>query len=500
MLLLAASAFALAPHGSGHPCGTMELREERLAGAGPAIEPVAHAGSTGVDTEHFHLEGNRYTATDEELQQLGDIFEEVWAQEIDTMGYEAPYGTGSAKFNVYLENMGDYLYGYTDVERDGKTPYIAINPDMSWSGETTEDAWKVTAAHEFFHAVQFAYDYWEASWWMEASATWMEDEVYDSIDDYDYYLGENSWPDYPEISMTAEDGWHEYGEVIWPRYITTFHGGAASEKQLWEACADQDALDAMVDFFGSETDFNDALVDFEVRNVLGYAGYEEGADWWPMYTQDLVTDSSKLPATAAPTEYIADYLGVNYWRIPVSGSDARTLHVDFTAGTLADGTKLKWIVTVVGTDGTTWDTTTVTTKGDTSLDLSGFGDTWNEGWVLVGILSENTGVDHDQYGSNPKYTKIPPAYSFTASLTDGGGDTGTVDTGGGDTGTVDTGAEDTGDTAVADDSGDTKSPRNRQDDTGEATPAGCGCDSGGGASGAAAGLLLAAGMLGRRRR
>ena len=38
---------------------------------------------------------------------------------------------------------------------------------------------RVTAAHEFFHAIQFAYDVDEDLWFMEGTATWVEDEVYD---------------------------------------------------------------------------------------------------------------------------------------------------------------------------------------------------------------------------------------------------------------------------------------------------------------------------------
>ena len=38
---------------------------------------------------------------------------------------------------------------------------------------------RVTAAHEFFHAVQFGYDYGEDPWLMEATATWMEERVAD---------------------------------------------------------------------------------------------------------------------------------------------------------------------------------------------------------------------------------------------------------------------------------------------------------------------------------
>ena len=47
---------------------------------------------------------------------------------------------------------------------------------------------KVTAAHEFFHAVQFAYDIGEDGWLMEGTATWMEEHVYDAINDNRQYL------------------------------------------------------------------------------------------------------------------------------------------------------------------------------------------------------------------------------------------------------------------------------------------------------------------------
>ena len=36
-----------------------------------------------------------------------------------------------------------------------------------------------TAAHQFFHAIQFGYDAYEDAWFMEGTAAWIEDEVYD---------------------------------------------------------------------------------------------------------------------------------------------------------------------------------------------------------------------------------------------------------------------------------------------------------------------------------
>lgn len=439
---LITSAFALVPHDGGAPCATSALRSARIAGAGPAIEPPMRAESNGLDTEHFHIEGFDYEATDEELAEVGEVFEAVWAREIGEMGYRQPYGTESTLFNVYIERLGRGLYGYADVERDGKTAYIAVNADMSWTGTSARAALEVTAAHEFFHAVQFAYDYWEPSWWMEASSVWMEEQVYDANDDYLYYLGDDSWPDYPEISMVAENGWHEYGEGIWPMYLSEMHGGPETLRALWERTEAADAPDLFADHFGGNEAFEALLVDFHVRNALGYSGYEEGAAWWPVYRTDLGSDASVLPVTVSPEEWRTDYLGVNYFRLPLPESTPSSLEVSFTGGQTADGENVRWMVSLVGTDGSTWDSATETGRDAVTVTLGDFGTQWHEAWVLVTILSENTGISHDAYSSVPSYTKTPPEYSFT--LVQGPpleeDDTGTVDSGGdsgGDTGPID---------------------------------------------------------------
>lgn len=485
MLLSAALAHALSPHENLVPCGTFAMREANAAGEYP-IRPIFAEGD-GYDTTHFHIQGDGYTPTDEEYLVLGEIFEEVWTAETTTMAYREPAGEGL--FTVYIEPMGRGLYGYAAVERDGFTPYVALNSDMSWTGISTEDAWKVTAAHEFFHAVQYSYDFWEASWWMEASATWMEDEVYDDLNDYADYLSEGSWPEYPEVSMVAENGWHEYGQVIWPIYLSTFHGGPAAIKTLWEASETEWILPATTNFFGSVAGFEAALVDFQVRNVLAYKGYEEGGSWYPMYFREALAEGAQLPATVAPTEYYSDYLGVNYWRAPIPSGPDQDLVVEFLGNTSDDGVVMRWQVTIVGTDGTNWEVVTSTTGDIDTLRLPGFGTTWTEAWVLVGILTPNTGVDHDLYGSQPRYTEIPPTYEFSLALAPHTED----DTGQPDSGITDSGEWDD-DTALLDSDPTTKDGgRNAR----ERDPS-CGCDAG--TSGLiSVGSLVLAAIASRRR-
>jgi hypothetical protein len=479
-------AFALVPFEGGAPCATSTLRSARASGAGPAIDPPAFAAGEGIDTEHFHIAGYNYDASAEELALVGEVFEAVWDREIEQMGYEQPYGTDTGKFTVYIERLGRGLYGYTDVERDGKTPYIAVNSDMSWTGTTTQAAIEVTAAHEFFHAIQFAYDYWEASWWMESSSVWMEEQVYDDNNDYLYYLSDDAWPDYVEISMTAENGWHEYGEGIWTMYLSEQHGGQDTVRTLWEACATANAPGIFADHFGGAEAFEAVLVDFHVRNALGYAGYEEGGNWHPVYREDLGADASALPVTVTPEQWRTDYLGVNYFRLPLPEFTPASVVVDFAGGTTEAGGKVRWQVSVVGTDGSTWDVATDVTKEATTVTLGGFGDRWHEAWVLVTILTDDTGVNHDAYDASMAYDKQPPAYTFTVSL----GPPAAPDDTGTDTGT-DTASDTGGDSGSVDCC--------KGDDTGGAGDPECGCASGQAGVGGVLALFVSMGLARRRR-
>ncbi|MCH7733225.1 MAG: hypothetical protein IIB44_12085, partial [Candidatus Marinimicrobia bacterium] len=64
------------------------------------------------------------------------------------------------------------------------------------------EAVQVSVAHEFFHSIQFGYDGWEAVWLLEATATWMEDEVFDDVNDnYQYLL---PWFQDPKVSLNRD--------------------------------------------------------------------------------------------------------------------------------------------------------------------------------------------------------------------------------------------------------------------------------------------------------
>ncbi|HWC32071.1 MAG TPA: MXAN_6640 family putative metalloprotease, partial [Actinomycetota bacterium] len=157
------------------------------------------------------------------------VVEDVWQQEVVDFGYRAPLsdsdtsgqgGTADdAKFDVYLANLGDdRLFGYCatddpDAFTEGPyydvSAYCVLDNDYAEFGLDPLDILGVTTAHEFFHAVQYAYDFTEDVWFLESLSTWIEDELaanatigidYDAVNDNVNYLAASPLT-YPTVPL-----------------------------------------------------------------------------------------------------------------------------------------------------------------------------------------------------------------------------------------------------------------------------------------------------------
>ncbi len=271
-----------------------------------------------VDTPHFRL---HYTLASDHavptidadtsgipdyVEETAIAFEYSWQVEVDVLGWAAPPAdngiAGGDLYDVYFEDIyDDGTAGYTDGGYDdtlvGDNPnspatelyasysYISIDNDFAENDEWGDpsipllDVMRATAAHEFNHALQFGYDGFEpAAWLWEATATWMEDLVYDDINDSDFYL-ETVYksPDTCQIAEgeydTIEDG-HWYGMWIFLRFISERHGNGVI-LSLWEHLATQDdyaALEATLSEQGLTLD--KVFTDFAIALLL--RDFEEG--------------------------------------------------------------------------------------------------------------------------------------------------------------------------------------------------------------------------------
>ena len=186
-------------------------------------------------------------------ETTAEVFEDVWAKEIVDLGYRAPLDDmasdengGDGRLDVYLADVGtEGYFGWCETDDPASFAHRAVsaycvldndyrNPDFD--GMAPRAALEVTAAHEFFHAVQFAYDWLEDLWLMEGTATWMEDVVYDGVNDNLRYLREDSPIAEPGVPLDLGRGGFEYGAWIFWRYLSERHGNAFV-RQVWNRAA-----------------------------------------------------------------------------------------------------------------------------------------------------------------------------------------------------------------------------------------------------------------------
>ena len=189
----------------------------------------------------------------------------VWRKEIGSMGYKKPRsdfvsgphhgGNPNGRIDIFIANIGNVgLYGYctTDDPRINRnthrqnSAYCVFDNDFRRAEFTTGAfglaALKVTAAHEFFHAIQFAYDIFDDQAFMEGTATWMEDEVFTGVNDNVQYLLSGSPMD--PVNNVQQGPWFpldtghpsiQYGTWIWYRFLSENHGRANHQADLGQA-------------------------------------------------------------------------------------------------------------------------------------------------------------------------------------------------------------------------------------------------------------------------
>ncbi|GAA1139522.1 hypothetical protein GCM10009606_18960 [Nocardioides aquiterrae] len=217
-------------------------------------------------------------------------------------GYRAPEADGTAGGNglldIYLSDLGTQgLYGYCDSDATPTDPgpydapaYCAFDNDyQEFPNHTPLENLQVTAAHELFHAVQFAYDYYEDAWFMEATATWAEDELYDDVNDNLQYLAQSPLTQ-PDRSMDHFEnlGVRQYGDWIFFRYLTERYPDAQGGlptlvREAWELAdgakggPDEYSIRAVADTLAARgTTMRDAWVRFADANRRPGTSYDEG--------------------------------------------------------------------------------------------------------------------------------------------------------------------------------------------------------------------------------
>ena len=206
--------------------------------------PLADSDSNGIPD-----------AVDETRMTFGEVYD----LEVGTYDYHAPLSDassdetgGNGNTDIYLADLGgdsipsfgycttddpnafDQNYLYFDV-----SAYCVVDEDFAnpvYGGIDPADARAVTAAHEFFHAIQFSYDWFEDLWLMEGTAMFMEGQFRPDVKDRIRYLDDSALTSPSTPVDRGADGF-EYGAWIWWRFLVENFGELADPlviRQIWE--------------------------------------------------------------------------------------------------------------------------------------------------------------------------------------------------------------------------------------------------------------------------
>ena len=307
---------------------------------------------------HYVTQGDSAVPNEAWVNTCGEVLEYIWNAEIDSLGYKKPPSDGwypdtldnggDGKYDVYLVDLSLQYLGYTQGEyfvssSVSATSFIVLDNDYVGYGSIhSRIEWlQVTAAHEFFHAIQMGYDATEYEYenerfrpyWMEMSAVWMEDIVYDDVNDYLGYL--SAFFDEPWLSLKTfrnQLDRHPYGSCVWPIFLSEKFD-TLIVKDIWEKCAEKqgdnviEATDAALRERDRRSTFEDAFREFTVWNyftanrALPDLFYSEGDLFYyhgtaAMVKVDAVHTEYPVNVTSIPNP--PENLGANYVRfVPV---------------------------------------------------------------------------------------------------------------------------------------------------------------------------------------
>ena len=225
--------------------------------------PQSYLSPSGFFLLHYtHAGADSVSSADTDSTLISDYIETAATimdsirQGYTDLGWRDPVDDGDGIYDIYFEDLENLpwgaWFGYTEPVAPPTTtaPFTSSSfiglendyPPSKYNGHLPLESLRVTAAHEYHHAIQLAYnlpltesDYLHYIWFAELSATYHEEIFYDDINDYYNYL--DSYMDYPQLSLTETGTNHMYGAALWAIYLDEVFG-PESNRIIWTLMSD----------------------------------------------------------------------------------------------------------------------------------------------------------------------------------------------------------------------------------------------------------------------
>lgn len=286
--------------------------------------------------------------------QEGDTRTDFYLGDIDSVG-----ALGYCRSDAGAPAVGSAWYVYCGFDNDyASTPWLA-----------PEAALRITVAHEYFHAVQYAYDAEDDGWFYESTATAMEDELADDVNDNVFFLNYGQMGDpaafgYPAGPATTLDTFdlNAYGNWAFWRHLF----GTVPARSAGVPVVLREVLEALDTTRGPNTSYSlqaiervlarrgtsvaDVYADFADANQHPGDAYDEGAEQaYPTAPDTLPARQLSRSRPVAGHRVTLDHLtSATGAVLPWAGSRWLTVGVDVEAPRV-----MRAMVTVHRVDGTT---------------------------------------------------------------------------------------------------------------------------------------------------
>jgi len=189
--------------------------------------------------------------------------EATWQRLFVEMGFRAPLADGEEGgnnfFDIYISTTlapayGGYagFSGYDEsTQISDAVGYLVINNNVDTR------LVRGVVAHELFHVSQMAYDFFENISFMEATATWVVDHVFDDEDIYWRYFKFYNQKPYLALNFQLITDGYMYGSALYYQFLDEKYGNGDGTviRKLWEG-VEQNWTEPMMN---NEPDFLDAI-------------------------------------------------------------------------------------------------------------------------------------------------------------------------------------------------------------------------------------------------
>ena len=304
-------------------------------------------GDHRVMGDHFAVEWNGDTVSEAVAENFLEALETSWEVEVEELGWREPEGSDEYLMFTFIDDS-DWGGAYTTVDmcNGDLLPYIVASSASFQGGTWYQDM----AAHEFNHSMQFGYSFAHEFWWWEATATYIEDDVYPTHESWSPYISgytQNPWMAMNTNSDTDYDRFmHMYGMAIFAFYLDQHVGGEDIVRQTWAATeGSHDQYTTTLEDLSEELeyDWDEAYQGFMVVNTV--MDYDDRGYYPPL---DIERTVGALPTDGdASAGTTPESHGQNYIRFDTDEAldDEPDLWIEFEGD--EDG---QWIVVLVGTE------------------------------------------------------------------------------------------------------------------------------------------------------